>query len=49
MAAKGLLVNDITPAERKRMRDKVRPVWDMFTKDVGADLVAEVTNQLSSQ
>lgn len=49
MAAKGLLVNDITPVERKRMRDKVRPVWEMFTKEVGADLVTEVTNQLSSQ
>ena len=49
MAAKGLLVNDITPAERKRMRDKVRPVWEMFTKEVGADLVTEVTSQLSSQ
>lgn len=49
MAAKGLLVNDITPAERKRMREKVRPVWEMFTKEVGPDLVAEVTNQLSSQ
>lgn len=49
MAAKGLLVNDITPAERKRMRDKVRPVWDMFAKDVGVDLVAEVMGQLSNK
>ena len=46
MAAKGLLVNDVSPAERQRMRDKVKPVWDMFAKDVGADLVAEVTGQL---
>lgn len=49
MAAKGLLINDITAAERKRMRDKVKPVWDMFTADVGADLVAEVTGQLSAK
>ncbi len=49
MAAKGLLINDITPAERKRMRDKVRPVWDMFAKDVGEDLVAEVMGQVSSK
>lgn len=49
MAAKGLLVNDITPAERKRMRDKVKPVWDMFAKDVGTDLVTEVTGQLAGQ
>ena len=47
MAAKGLLINDITPAERQRMRAQVKPVWDMFTKDVGADLVTEVTNQLA--
>jgi len=49
MAAKGLLVNDITPAERKRMRDKVKPVWDMFAKDVGAELTAEVMGQISNQ
>jgi tripartite ATP-independent transporter DctP family solute receptor len=49
MAAKGLLVNDISAPERARMRDKVKPVWEMFTKDVGADLVAEVTGQLSSK
>ena len=47
MAAKGLLINDITPAERQRMRAQVKPVWDMFAKDVGADLVAEVMGQLS--
>ena len=49
MAAKGLLINDITPAERKRMRDQVKSVWDMFAKDVGADLVGEVTGQLSGK
>ena len=47
MASKGLQINDISPAERKRMRDQVKPVWDMFAKDVGADLVAEVMGQLS--
>jgi len=49
MAAKGLLVNDVSPAERQRMRDKVKPVWDMFAKDVGADLLAEVTGQLATK
>jgi tripartite ATP-independent transporter DctP family solute receptor len=49
MAAKGLLVNDVSPAERQRMRDKVKPVWDMFAKDVGADLLAEVTGQLGAK
>jgi tripartite ATP-independent transporter DctP family solute receptor len=49
MAAKGLLINDITPAERQRMRAQVKPVWDMFAKDVGPDLLAEVMGQLSSK
>jgi tripartite ATP-independent transporter DctP family solute receptor len=49
MAAKGLLVNDVSPAERQRMRDKVKPVWDMFAKDVGTDLLAEVTGQLGAK
>lgn len=49
MAAKGLLVNDISPAERKRMRDKVKPVWDLFANDVGAELLTEVNGQLSSK
>ena len=49
MAAKGLLINDVTPAERQRMRAQVKPVWDMFAKDVGADLVAEVMGQLSTK
>ena len=49
MASKGLLVNDITPAERKRMREQVKPVWEMFSKDVGADLVNEVITQLSAK
>ncbi len=49
MAGKGLLINDISPAERQRMRAQVKPVWDMFAKDVGADLVTEVTGQLSGK
>jgi tripartite ATP-independent transporter DctP family solute receptor len=47
MASKGLLINDITAAERQRMRVQVKPVWDMFTQDVGVDLVTEVTGQLA--
>lgn len=49
MASKGLLVNDVTPAERQRMRAQVKPVWDLFAKDVGPDLVTEVTGQLSNK
>ncbi len=49
MAAKGLLINDITPTERRRMQAQVKPVWDMFAKDVGVDLVAEVVGQLATK
>ncbi|WP_136419143.1 TRAP transporter substrate-binding protein [Herbaspirillum sp. ST 5-3] len=49
MAAKGLLVNEVAPAERARMRDKVKPVWDMFSKEVGQDMFAEVTRQLDTK
>jgi tripartite ATP-independent transporter DctP family solute receptor len=46
MSGKGLAVNDIAPAERARMRDKVKPVWTMFENDVGADLTKEVLAEL---
>ncbi|WP_292932951.1 TRAP transporter substrate-binding protein [Noviherbaspirillum sp.] len=49
MAAKGLVVNEVAPAERARMRDKVKPVWDMFSKEVGQDMFAEVTRQLDTK
>jgi len=39
MADKGLKVNEVALEERARMRQAVQPVWDMFTPDVGADLV----------
>lgn len=46
MADKGLQVNEVSDAEHARMRAAVQPVWDMFTPDVGADLVQEVEAQL---
>lgn len=49
MAANGMSVNDITPAERKRMRDKVRPVWEMFAQGVGPEFMSEVLNQISTK
>lgn len=46
MAAKGLLVNEVSPAERARMREKMKPVWEMFAKDVGDETYKEVMGQL---
>ena len=41
MKAKGLIVNDISPEERGRMRDKVKPVIEKYTAVVGPDLVKQ--------
>lgn len=49
MAAKGLIVNEVSAAEHARMREKVQPVWKMFANDVGADLYAQVMSQVSAK
>ncbi|MCC6608802.1 MAG: TRAP transporter substrate-binding protein DctP [Burkholderiales bacterium] len=46
MADRGMKVNEVTDAERARMRKAVQPVWDTFTPDVGADLVKQVEAEL---
>ncbi len=47
MAAKGMLVNEVSDAERDRMRERVQPVWKMFIPSVGEGLFKEVTGQLA--
>lgn len=37
--AKGVTVTEISPAERARMRDKVKPVIDKFARELGDDVV----------
>lgn len=49
MAAKGLAVNEVSPAERARMREKMQPVWKMFASDIGNDLYAEVMAQVNAK
>ncbi|MCZ2407317.1 MAG: TRAP transporter substrate-binding protein [Burkholderiales bacterium] len=49
MAAKGLQVNDVSAAEYARMREKVQPVWKMFTPSVGEALLKEVTDQVAAK
>ncbi|MCC6868775.1 MAG: TRAP transporter substrate-binding protein [Burkholderiales bacterium] len=46
MADRGMQVNEVSDAEYARMRAAVQPVWDMFSADVGVDLVKEVQAQL---
>ena len=42
----GMLVNDIAPAELQRMRDKVKPVIEKYSAQVGQPLVAEFYAEL---
>ncbi|MFT0533676.1 TRAP transporter substrate-binding protein [Castellaniella hirudinis] len=46
MAKNGMQVNDISDAERERMTQAVRPVWDMFIPQVGQELFDQVQAQL---
>lgn len=47
MAAKGLAINDVAPAEFGRMRAKVQPVYDRFSQDIGAELMQLTTTELA--
>ena len=46
MKAKGLVVNELVPAEMERMRAAVKPVQEKYLKDVGADMIAAVEDDL---
>jgi tripartite ATP-independent transporter DctP family solute receptor len=41
MKAKGMIVNEISPEEQARMRDKVKSVVEKYTNVVGPDLVKQ--------
>lgn len=45
--AKGIVVNEISPAETARMRERVQPVIDKHVKLIGPDLYKEVMAQLA--
>lgn len=46
MADKGLIVNEVSAPERARMRERMKPVWNAFAKDVGDDIYKDVMGQL---
>ena len=46
LKAKGMVVNEITPAEQKRMFDKVRPVYDKNGPTIGAEAITVVVDAL---
>lgn len=47
LARKGMLVNAVAPAEIARMRDKVKPVTDKFTKEGGEAMAAEIMAEIN--
>lgn len=46
LKAKGMQVNDVTPAEQRRMFDKVEPVYDKNVQTIGAEAVNIVLESL---
>ena len=46
LKAKGMVVNDVTPAEQRRMFEKVKPVYDKNVPTIGAEAVNVVLDAL---
>jgi len=46
LKSKGMQVNEITPAEQRRMFDKVKPVYDKNVPTIGAEAVKVVLDDL---
>ena len=46
LKTKGMVVNEITPAEQKRMFEKVKPVYDKNVPTIGAEAVTTVLDAL---
>jgi TRAP-type C4-dicarboxylate transport system substrate-binding protein len=47
LKAKGMLVNELSPAESARMRDKLTKVYALIAADVGMDLWNETQAELA--
>jgi TRAP-type transport system periplasmic protein len=45
----GMQVNEVSPEEIKRMREKITPVLDKYTKDIGEPLVKEVNAEIAKK
>ena len=45
--AKGMAVNDVAPAERERMRERLKPVTDKYSKLIDPALLAEFMSEVS--
>ena len=47
MASKGMVVTDVTPQERVRMREHLKPVTEKYTKEFGEPLVKELNAEIA--
>jgi TRAP-type transport system periplasmic protein len=46
LAKQGMLLNEVSPEERARMRQRVQPVVDKYTKQVGEELVKQALAEI---
>jgi TRAP-type C4-dicarboxylate transport system substrate-binding protein len=46
LKSKGMMVNDIAPAEMQRIRDKTKVVWDRQAKAIGPEAMGLVLGEL---
>jgi len=46
LRAKGMVVNEISPAEMQRIRDKTKPIYERHAKEIGAEPIEMVTAEL---
>lgn len=44
---KGIAINDVSPAEKDRFRERVKPVIEKFSKDLNADLVKQMYDEIA--
>ena len=46
MRAKGLVINDIAPAELARIREQTQPIYERYAKTIGKQPFDMVTDEL---
>ncbi|MFD2368712.1 TRAP transporter substrate-binding protein [Brevibacillus sp. GCM10020057] len=47
LKAAGMQVNDVSPEEKARMQEIIKPVIDKFAKEIGEDLVKEMYDEVA--
>ena len=47
LKAKGMVFTEITAAERTRMRESLKPVYEKYTRTLGEDVVTQVLGELA--